>query len=941
LNINSVRSKIGEVTDILNGNVLDIFSLCESKLNSTFPDNQFKVQNFNLYRADRTQNGGGVMCYVRSSIPHRIRPDISLCNHNIESLVIDVRESRQRAFYICVYRSPSTSCNLLINLLQEMLDKCLLECDIIYLMGDLNVNLLKPKHELTEFLDLYDLKNVVKEATCFKSVANPSLVDVILTNKPRSLSGHVNVNIGLSDYHNITCASTKHHVNKVIKNRINYRSFKRFNEDNFLRDIQNINTKHLSGDIHEKVTKYISVLKDVIDKHAPVKTRSIKSKQVPYMHDNLRKSINVKAMLFRKYIKNPNDINLNKYKTQRNKVNKLKRNSIKQYFENKCQSNKSHSKSFWETIKPFFSNKNTNSNQTINLLENDQIVSDTEKVCSIFNDFFIDITKNIVQDDDISNDGVTRNESITKIREHYRGHGHFNFTPVSVDMVFKKLKNLNPKKASGYDNIPSKLIKLAATFIGEQITPLINESIILSCFPNPLKYADVSPIFKKSDNLNKENFRPVSVLTILSKIFEGIMADQMKGYFKNILSEWLSAYRSKYSCNNVLIYFTESLRNSLDQNKHVGCVLMDLSKAFDCLNHDILINKLESYNVSTTSCKYIKSYLSNRKQRVKLQNTYSPWKDLTIGVPQGSILGPLLFNIFINDIFLCIDKDVTLLNYADDNTLVYSHVNRNDMIDKLEEASHQAIKWFKQNKMKANPDKFQTLYLSRNKNSDVVFKINDVSITPDATVKLLGINFDDELNFSTHVSNICQKAGKQVNALRRLSNVLDAGSKLKIYNSFIQSTFAYCPTVYNTFSIENCRKLEKIQERALRFVFNDYHSTYNSLLVKASKPSVSDFLIKNTVEQVFKVLHNLAKPIQPSFFLVPNSHYDIRNKNRLKLPNYNTTKYGKHSFRYMGSYLWNSMPNAMQECNSICDFKDMLRGWDGPNCKCGYCFICV
>jgi hypothetical protein len=941
LNINSVRSKIGEVTDILNGNTIDIFSLCESKLNSTFPDNQFKVQNFNLYRADRTHNGGGVMCYVRSTIPHRIRTDISLSKHNIETLVIDVREKRQRAFYICVYRSPSTPCNLLITLLQEILDKCLSECDTIYLMGDLNVNFLKTKHELTELLDLYDLKNVIKDATCFKSVTNPSLIDIILTNKPRSLSGHLNVNIGLSDFHNITCASTKHNVTKLNRSKISYRSFKKINEVDYLRDIQNINTSQLSGDIHEKVTKYISLLKEIIDKHAPMKTKCIKDKQVPYMHDNLRKAINVKAMLFRKYIKNPNDITLGQYKSQRNKVNKIKRTSIKQYFENKCQSSDCHSKSFWETIKPFFSNKNIYSHEKINLLENDQIVSDTKTICSIFNDFFVNITKNIAQHDNEYGDNISRSESIMKIREYHGGHGCFNFTPVSYDVVCKKLKKLNPKKASGYDNIPSKLIKIAATHISKQITPLINESIVLSCFPDPLKYADVSPIFKKSDNLNKENFRPVSVLTILSKIFEGIMADQMKTHFNNILSEWLSAYRSKYSCNNVLLCFAESLRKSLDNNKHVGCVLMDLSKAFDCLNHDILIQKLAAYNVSNPSCEYIKSYLSNRKQRVKLQNTYSPWKELTIGVPQGSILGPLLFNIFINDIFLCIDPEVSLFNYADDNTLVYSHVNKNTMIDKLERASQQAIRWFKQNNMKANPDKFQTLYLSRNKDNDVIFKINDVPITPDQTVKLLGIHFDDELTFSNHVSHICKKAGKQVNALRRLSKVLDTGSKLKIYNSFIQSAFSYCPTVYNTFSIENCRKLEKIQERALRFVFDDYSSSYNKLLEKASKPSVSKFLITNTVEQVFKVIHDYAKPLQSSFFLFPNSTYDMRNRNRLQLPKYNTTKYGKHSFQYMGSYLWNNIPDSMQQCSNINDFKEMLSDWEGPKCKCGYCFICL
>jgi hypothetical protein len=801
--------------------------------------------------------------------------------------------------------------------------------------------MLKTKHELTEFMDLYNLRNIVKGATCFKSVSNPSLIDVILTNKPRTLSGHLNASNGLSDFHNIICAATKHNLDEVTKNKIRYRSFKKFNESNFLNDINNINTQLLTGDINEKVSIYLDLLKATIDRHAPIKTKCIKSKQVPYMNDNLRKSINVKAMLFRKYIKNPNDTTLKAYKIQRNKVNKLKRASVKQHFDNKCEAHDCNKKSFWETIKPFFSSKNTHSQGKINLLENGQIVSDTEQICTIFNDFFVNIAQNIAPIENNTSKNLDGHESVINILERFSESRCFNFHTVSQKCVWKKLKNLNPKKASGYDDLPSKLIKLAAEPISEHITPLINESIMTSCFPDPLKYADVSPIYKKSDNLIKDNFRPVSVLTILSKVFEGFMAEQMNSYFKDKLSIWLSAYRSKYSCNNVLLTFVESLRLSLDDNKYIGCVLMDLSKAFDCLNHDLLIAKLKAYKLSSPSCQYIKSYLSNRMQRVKVNNTYSSWKELKIGVPQGSILGPLLFNIFINDIFFYIDPDVSILNYADDNTLVYSHDNKDTMVTKLEIASQQAIKWFEQNKMKANPDKFQTLFLNRKKDQNVYFTINGSSISPDTSVKLLGITFDNELTFTDHISNICKKAGKQVNALHRLSKVLGTESKLKIYNSFIQSHFAYCPTVYNTFSLENCKKLEKIQERALRFVFNDYISSYNDLLRKASKPSVTKFIIKSTVEQVFKIQNDLAKPIQSSFFVNPNSAYDMRNENRLKLPKYNTVKYGKHSLRYMGPYLWNKTPTAMQNCDSLKEFKDILNEWEGPKCNCGYCFLCI
>jgi hypothetical protein len=367
---------------------------------------------------------------------------------------------------------------------------------------------------------------------------------------------------------------------------------------------------------------------------------------------------------------------------------------------------------------------------------------------------------------------------------------------------------------------------------------------------------------------------------------------------------------------------------------------MDLSKAFDCLNHELLSAKLEAYGVSQEACLFLNSYLSNRKQRVKIQNHYSTWKELKVGVPQGSILGPLLFNIFINDIFLTINPHVNLYNYADDNTLVFSHPNLEIMKATLESASKQAIKWFNMNDMKANPDKFQALYLNKRHKEQINFNIENYVIPPEESVKLLGVEFDRDLTFDNHINNICSKASKQINALRRISNLLTKDSKLTIYNSFINSTLNYCPIVYSTFSKTSFKQLEKIQKRALRLVHNDYTSSYATVLSQCNKPSIGVLRMRQTAVQVFKILKGFSPPIPPTYFEPYVQQYETRSVNNLVLPRYHNIKYGKQSFKYMGAFIWNSLPNDMKSIENLSDFKKQIKDWSGPECQCNSCFWC-
>ena len=666
------------------------------------------------------------------------------------------------------------------------------------------------------------------------------------------------------------------------------------------------------------------------------------------MNSELRKAINVKAMLHRKYKKHPTPDRWEQYRLQRNKVTLIKKKSIKQYFTNKCDNiTKNKGKTFWDSVKPFFSKKSLNIGDNINLIENGQVITNTEAICNIFNDFFVNIcnpsTSKTYDDSKIENiiNHFEEHESINLIKEQFPLINAFSFECVNENVIYNKLRKLNIKKATGYDSIPPKLLRIAAKPLTRPLTKIVNNSLCSNIFPNALKLADVSPIYKKVDRLLKENFRPISVLSCLSKVFEGIMCDQLNIHFKDLLSQWLAAYRANYSCNNVLLSFIEYLRESVDLGNYAACVLMDLSKAFDSLPHDLIIAKLNAYGCSLSSCTYIKSYLSNRQQRVKINNTYSSWKPLTTGVPQGSIAGPLLFNIFINDLFFYLDRDIQIFNYADDNTLVY-HCNDIDILKhKLGNASNQAIEWFNVNSMKANPDKFQILCLNKIPSNDFQLNIGTCNISPDTYVKLLGVIFDDKLSFENHIGEICKKTGRQINALRQLSNLLSYDAKLKIYDSFIISHINYCPVIFSSCSVALQRKLEKIQERALRFVTNDYSSSYMNILNVTGKSPICISQIKAIAIQTYKILDNKSPPIPKEFLSRKETSYSLRDNDKLILPKFNTIKYGKKSFRYQAAQLWNLLPLEIKCTKDIETFKDKLNRWEGIYCNCGACFICA
>lgn len=592
-------------------------------------------------------------------------------------------------------------------------------------------------------------------------------------------------------------------------------------------------------------------------------------------------------------------------------------------------------KKFWPTIKPFLTNKGTKISKDTILCEDNSLINDQEEICKIFNIFFVNVAQNIGNNSIAVND---EHPSIVKIKENNKVAPNFNFQPTDQSFISKQIDKLSNKKATGYDGISAKLLKLAKPSIVAPVTDLVNTSLLTSKFPDSLKIAQVAPIHKKNSTLDKGNYRPVSILPVISKIFERSINEQLIEFFNQHFNTYLSAFRSGYGTQSTLLKIIEDWKKALDENKYVAAILMDLSKAFDCLPHDLLLLKIKFYGVSNSALDLIQSYLSNRKQCVKIGNFISDFKTVYKGVPQGSILGPVLFNIFINDIFHFI-KDSNLYNYADDNTVSYVHTDPLVLKNVLTNDSLTLVKWFSDNQMQANPDKFQGIAIGqKSKNENLSFNLGgDCIINCDEEVKLLGVTIDFKLKFDIHISNICKKASKQLGVLKRIGKNLCKLGKLNIYHSFILSNFSYCPLTWHFCGEANTKKLEKIQERALRFIYNDYVSDYDTLLALSKMPTLKLRRLRTMALEVFKILHKESPVYLHDLICFKNNHYSFRYTRMAEIPQVRTTRFGSSSFRSSAAKLWNSLPQHFREVHNFNHFKSLINAWNGGGCVCSFC----
>ena len=405
-----------------------------------------------------------------------------------------------------------------------------------------------------------------------------------------------------------------------------------------------------------------------------------------------------------------------------------------------------------------------------------------------------------------------------------------------------------------------------------------------------------------------------------------------------MLSPYLCGFRQGYSAQHALLRLKNSLNKSIDKKKKIGIVMMDLSKAFDCIPHKLLIAKLHAYGFSKSSLKFIYSYLTGRNQRVKINTEYSSWKEILDGVPQGSVLGPLLFNIFINDIFLFVEKS-EICNYADDNSLTVADANINTIITKLESDIQSLNIWFENNGMLLNGDKCQFMIIESNRslrNEVENVSIAGKNIEECKKGKLLGITFDNNLTMTEHIKHICKQASNKLYALARISHFLDHNKRRILMKSFIISQFNYCPIIWMYCQRRSNNLINRIHERSLRIAYNDYFSDFKSLLEKDNSITIHQRNIQALTLEVYKTLNNLNPSLMKEVFHLKQHNFSTRNQN-LVYPNPRTVNYGLESFGYKASQLWSNIPKEIQKANDINTFKSKITKHCANICNCILC----
>ena len=790
------------------------------------------------------------------------------------------------------------------------------------------------------------MKNLVKEPTCFKNPNNPSTIDLILTNSPKSFCKTKSLLIGLSDFHKIVMTIFKTTFPKAKPKEITYRDYKHFNKNVFNHELK----ENLSNIDRMSYLKFEDTFLVTLNKHAPIKKKIIRTNQALYETRTLRKARMRRTSLEKLYIKKKTPEAFSKYKKQKNYCSRLYKKERKKYFSNMNLSDVSDNKKFWKTVKPFMSDKGTIGSK-INLVHNGNLISEDVEVAQELNDYFekatnsLEINKNsyLLSDTGGLDDPVELavkkykcHPSVMLIKSKIKKQTElFDFLEATSLDVEREIKQLNPKKANTYKNIPTKILKQSSEICTDALTDLFNKIVREEEFPAKLKLADVTPIYKKDDPTNSKNYRPVSVLPVTSKIFERLLQKQLSSFIDKFLSPFLSGYRKGYSTQEALLSLIEKWKKSLDKKGFGGAILMDLSKAFDTINHELLLAKLEAYGLSKRALKLIHSYLTNRWQRTKINLSFSNWSELLLGVPQGSVLGPLLFNIYINDLFLLLEQ-TDISNYADDTTLHACDSNVKELLRRLEHDSKLAIEWFENNYMKLNPEKCHFM-ISGFKYETLFANVSENKICETSKQNLLGVYIDKELKFDYHLTELCKKAGRKLNALSRISYFLSQEKRRIVMKSFVETQFGYCPLVWMFRGRESNKKINKIHERALRIVYHDYLSSFEDLLKKDNSVTIHVRNIRMLAIEMYKNKQNISNESLSGLFEKRNVKYNLRSQSDFAMTNVNTVNFGIKSMSFFGPKIWNIIPKEIRDLENLEHFKNKIKKWIPDKCPCHIC----
>lgn len=900
LNVRSLFTGFDAFSRLLTKNKFDIMATTETWLNENSPTNMVHIPNYNFYHKNRTGRGGGVGFYIRKGIVCKeVLTDYATIE-GLEYLFLEVIINKLHLLICVIYRAPTSNLKLIVEHIDNLLSFITPQYDNICMLGDINIDQL---HEniFEQCLHSYDFTQIINEPTRITNFSQ-KLIDVIFINNPDLIVNAGTMDsLGISDHKAIYCDLylLVHHIKPKL---LTYRDFRNFSENNFRHDLNNVRWDEIFylNYIDDKVTYLTENILQLFDKHAPYITSRITKPYAPWITPSIKQLIIDRKKALLKYKKSKNLNDYIHYKQLRNlTVSSIRRE--KAAYLSQYQDNFSN-KDLWKAL------------NTLNVKQkqNQEIPDHLSNVDEI-NNYFASV---------FSRPNNCINSVNNYISNRFEQNLHFQFHLVTADDIKEVIFNLK-SNASGCDGISVKMLKFCFPVISNHILHIVNCCLDVGYFPENWKLSLIKPLPKITVPLEYSDLRPITMIPTLSKILEKIVQLQIYDYAteNNILSHLQSGFRKGFSTTTLLSNVSDNIFNSLDEGKATALILLDFSKAFDTLDHALLTSKLTYYGFNNRATEFFRSYLNNRKQLVTLKDKNSQITPITSGVPQGSVLGPVLFLIYTADIFKCVNF-TNILSYADDTQLSYTFKARdiNTARENINTDLNAISTYAEQNNLKLNPNKCSCILFASNSirheiKTNLNLRINSQPLEIVDQVKNLGLIFDNELRFKQHVSKMVKKCYISLKLLYSNINILNFKFRKKLCESLVLPLLNYCIVIYfPCLDKLTQNRLQKIQNSCCRFIYRlKKYDHVSSKINQLGWLKLKNIFTHHLAVFVHNILQTNSPPYLRDKFVFRHNIYgnNLRYANKLSLPKYHLTMF-RRSFTYNAVTTYNNLADNIK-----------------------------
>ena len=913
-------------------NSLDLLALTETWLQPDTPPcsiNSIVPPGYSIINSPRKHGkGGGIALIYRSYLNIKCIPIPSFVSFESVCTLLSVGSISCKL--LLIYRSPSSSIASFLEDFSELLTSFASSPSDILISGDFNIHVDNPSAPyVSTFLSLlesFNLTQHIKEPT---HEANHTLDLLISRSDSTLISSHRVIDPDLSDHLALLASLNVHCPRLPSQVRKTFRSLKSIDTSSFCNDIRDspLNSSYPSN-LNEYLKLFSVTLQNLLDKHAPYITRSFSTKtRQPFITQDILKAKALRSRLEKIYrmTKLPSD--KQDYKAQSRLVAKLITQSRQSYFKNLISDLSSHPRELWSCLNSLLGRSNVSSLPSFTSPS-----SLATSFMNFFSDKIVKLSSNLCPDGLSPHwDPISPPATLT------------HFTPASEEEVRQAILSSSDATCD-LDFIPTKLLKSCLDPLLRPITHLVNLCIREGTVPDIFKQSLISPTLKKptlpKDDLS--SYRPISHLNFLSKILERIIHKRLLSHLHTFNSFPLaqSAYRKFYSVETALLKIQNDLLLAIDK-KHVSAlVLLDLSAAFDTVDHQILLTRLSSYfGISDSALNLISSYLTNRTQSVVIDKQTSPPTTCGIGVPQGSVLGPLLFTLYTCPLANKLQSSIPYHMYADDTQLYisFSASDHAASFSHLSDTLDTVHKWLSRNCLSLNPSKTEFLLIGtpqqRQKLTVTSFSFSGQALSCSDSVRNLGVILDSDLSYEQHISTVCKISHHYIRQIRRMRPVLDRNTAVLLANSLVSSRLDFCNSLYFNLPNSSIKKLQLVQNSLARVItpsvrkFDHISSTLQDLHWLPIQQRIT-----------YKIALLTFKTLQfnePSYLrdlithYIPTRHLRSDSKFLLTVPRINTSA-GRRSFSFAAPHVWNSLPLQLRSTKSLSSFRSLLKTYLFP-----------